>query len=352
MRFGYLATVCATLLLASQLSVTEFARGQAAGAATASFDAEVKGPAPDYADPGAWAERPAKTAHAVDVFYIQPTTFAGPAWNADYRDAAVNAGTDAGVMKTQATAFSDCCDLYAPRYRQASGHAAGATKGDGAKAYDLAYEDVLRAFTYYLQHDNHGRPFILAGHSQGALHVARLLEEAVDGKPASQKLVAAYIVGIGISDGFFGKVYKTIGICRQPDDTGCVVSWNTFVRGSDVAVWVAHSESRYVDRFGDDPSKAVLCINPLTFALDRPMGDAKLHIGAVADGAHLATPVTGAVSAACDHGVLFVDPPSQPALLKPLPNGSLHMQDVELFYGNLRKNVGLRSRAWLKRAKL
>jgi hypothetical protein len=314
------------------------------------FDAEVKPPTPDYADPMAWAARPAKPAHAVDVFYVQPTTFPGPAWNQDFRDAAVNAITDGGVMKTQATAFSDCCDLYAPRYRQASARSAGATTGDGAKAYDFAYQDVLRAFTYYLQHDNHGRPFILAGHSQGALHIARLLEDAVDGKPESKRLVAAYIVGIGLSQGFFGKAYKTVGICRKPDDTGCVVSWNSFLPGTDVAAYLAHSESRYVTRFGDDPAKAILCTNPLTFDLDRPKGDAKAHLGAVYDAASVATPAPGLVGAECKNGVLFVDAGGKANVLKPLPNGALHLQDVELFYGNLSNNAALRSRAWLTRA--
>jgi hypothetical protein len=316
-----------------------------------SFDAEVKPPAPDYADLTAWAVRPAKHAHAVDVFYVQPTTFAGPAWNQDFRDASVNAITDNGVMKTQATAFSDCCDLFAPRYRQASARSAGSTTGDGAKAYDFAYQDVLRAFTYYLQHDNHGRPFILAGHSQGALHITRLLEDAVDGKPESKRLVAAYVVGIGLPQGFFGKAYKTVGICRKPGDTGCVVSWNSFMPGTDVAAYLAHSESRYVTRFGDDPSKAILCTNPLTFDLDRPKGDAKLHLGAVRDAGSITAPVPGLVSAECRNGVLFIDAGGKPDILKPLPSGALHLQDVELFYGNLRKNAALRSRAWLAHAK-
>jgi hypothetical protein len=349
MQLTKIAAVFALLVLASEVTVTGSARAQSAPSAQPSFDAEPKPPAPNYADPDAWAARPAKPSHAIDVFYIQPTTFPGPGWNADFRDASVNAITDGGVMKTQATAFSDCCDLYAPRYRQASARAAGSTTGDGAKAYDFAYQDVLRAFTYYLQHDNHGRPFILAGHSQGALLSARLLEEVIDGKPEAKRLVAAYIVGIGLPQGFFGKAYKTVGICRRPDDTGCVVSWNSFVPGSDVTAYLAHSESRYVDRFGDDPSKAILCINPLTFDLDRPAGDAKLHLGAVRDAASIASPVPGLVGAECKNGILFVDAGGAAGVLKPLPNGSLHLQDIELFYGNLRKNAGVRGRAWLSR---
>ena len=159
----------------------------------------------------------------------------------------------------------------------------------------------------------------------------------IDGKPEAKRLVAAYIVGIGLPQGFFGKAYKTVGICRRPDDTGCVVSWNSFVPGSDVTAYLAHSESRYVDRFGDDPSKAILCINPLTFDLDRPAGDAKLHLGAVRDAASIASPVPGLVGAECKNGILFVDAGGAAGVLKPLPTGSLHLQDIELFYGNLRQ---------------
>jgi hypothetical protein len=345
--------ICVVSLLVSEMPVIASAQTPPTppNSAALGFEAETKPPPPDYADSASWAARPAVHAHPVDVFYLQPTTYLGPAWNQDVRDRTANALTDSTVLRTQATAFSECCDLYAPRYRQASSLAFRDMKGDGAKAYDLAYQDTLRAFDYYLKHDNHGRPFILAGHSQGALHVARLLEEVIDGKPERGRLVAAYVVGIGVSTGLFGKAYKTIGICRRPDDTGCVVSWNSFVSGSDVAGYVARSESRYVDRFGDDPGKALLCVNPLTFALDRPDGEAALHRGAVSDAASISAPRSGLVSASCRGGILFVDPGENGGFLKPLPGGSLHFQDVELFYANIRENAALRTRAWLAGAK-
>jgi hypothetical protein len=323
------------------------------------FDTAEKPPAPDYASPRAWALRPTSVSHPVDVFYIHPTTFPGPAWNQDINDAAANAVTDHGVMKSQATAFSGCCDIYAPRYRQASAGSLAAFAGDGGKAFDLAYQDMQRAFAYYLSHDNHGRPFILAGHSQGALHAARLLEEMIDGKPEADRLVAAYIVGIGVSEGMAGKAYKTVRICGRPDDTGCFVSWNTFVWGSDVDAYVKRSEGRYVSRFGDDAGKALLCVNPLTFDLDKPAADVNANLGSVSDpaGSHAleaaATPAlkAGIVRASCDQGILFAQSLVGSDILRPLPGGSLHLQDVELFYGNLRENAAVRSRAWLARAK-
>ena len=62
-------------------------------------------------------------------------------------------------------------------------------------AFELAYSDVLRAFDYYLAHENHGRPFILASHSQGSLHALRLIQERLAGKPLQKQLVAAYLIG-------------------------------------------------------------------------------------------------------------------------------------------------------------
>src|SRR3546814_15517433 len=85
-------------------------------------------------------------------------------------DAATRRWTDLSVTARQASLFDACCRRFMPRYRQASSRAFAERLGDGAKAYALAYGDVLRAFRSYVAHDNHGRPFIIAGHSQGALH--------------------------------------------------------------------------------------------------------------------------------------------------------------------------------------
>jgi hypothetical protein len=320
------------------------------------FDSVTPPPAPDYADPAFWALKPSKVdpAKPVDVFYVNPTTYPGPGWNQDAADATANAKTEGSVIITQASAFADCCRIYAPRYRQASSGALFLMDGDGGKAFALAYTDVLRAFHYYMEHDNHGRPFILAGHSQGTFHLIRLLEEEIEGKPAAKQLVAAYLIGIGLPQGFFGKTYKELKICNKPAETGCIVSWNTYVDGSDTSAYLKRSEGRYVQLYGDDPGKKLICINPLTFDASEPSGDARKSLGALTgpavDGV-LPPRKGGEVAAHCENGILFVDPPVQDAaLVKPLPGGSLHMQDVELFYENLRRNALLRVKAWMTHA--
>ena len=222
----------------------------------ARFAEQAPPPAPDYADAVSWAARPgaeglaasipdgatpAAKAARVDVFYVYPTTFRSKTrWNADVGDAETNHWTDISVLARQASVFNACCRVFAPRYRQAS-LAAFAAPEDGGKAYALAYTDVLRAFERYMAHDNHGRPFILAGHSQGALMVRRLLTERIKGTPLARQMVAAYILGIGISEGEFATTFAGSPPCAGPRDTGCVLSWNSFADDSDPSAYRARS---------------------------------------------------------------------------------------------------------------
>uniref|UniRef100_UPI0013D36B38 DUF3089 domain-containing protein n=3 Tax=Pseudomonadota TaxID=1224 RepID=UPI0013D36B38 len=66
------------------------------------------------------------------------------------------------------------------------------------QALDFAYRDVLAAFDRFLEEAGN-RPIILAGHSQGALHLSRLLVDRVAGKPLAKRIVAAYVVGWPVS---------------------------------------------------------------------------------------------------------------------------------------------------------
>jgi hypothetical protein len=344
----YLLTTAAAVLALA------FAPQGLAATPPASFAATPPPPAPDYALARSWASRPApdpSDPRAVDVFYVHPTTFHGAAWNQDVADTAVNEAMDASVLRTQASAFAACCRIFAPRYRQASSAAFYAKSGDGERAYDLAYTDVLRAFQTYLREDNHGRPFILAGHSQGALQVLRLLEERLDGRPERKQLVAAYVVGIGVSRGVFGKLLKTIPACDHPLQTGCVITWNTYAAGQDPTAFIAASQTPYTRQFGDDPGKALVCINPLTFDTAAPAAGPDRHLGAVLlkPGSRFPAPVDHAISAECRDGVLSVSAPTGAVALSPLPGGSLHMQDVELFWGNIQADALARGQAFFRK---
>ena len=122
---------------------------------------------------------------------------------------------------------------------------------------------MLRAFDYYLAHENHGRPFIIASHSQGSLHALRLLQERIAGRPAAaSSLVAAYVIGyyVPADIGRLG-----IAVCDSPTQTGCLVDWNTVKEGVRAG---AHEQSRFIwweGRYQHPAGRALVCVNPLNW---------------------------------------------------------------------------------------
>ncbi len=291
---------------------------------------------------------PAAHRAPVDVFFIHPTTFRSDTkWNQDVGDTKVNRWTDASTIARQASAFNGCCKVYAPRYRQASFLD---KNGGHDRALDLAYGDIDRAFAYFLRHHSRGRPFILAGHSQGGLMIARLLKQRIDGTPLAARMVTAYVVGMNLAEGDFVRQFKQVSICDTPSRTGCVVQWNSILPSADLNAARQRFEQGFITKYGDVPGKTTLCINPLTFDRSRPTADAENSLGAVPDepGSGPVPPLLPhAVSAKCDQGFLIVDP--DPALgLKPLPGGSMHYHDFGLFFADVRANANLRVQTWLK----
>lgn len=307
-------------------------------------------PAPDYGRAASWAAQGTAGSLPADVFYIHPTTDRSvDRVNQPVSDKAVNTWTDRSVIARQAGVFNDCCRLFAPRYRQAT--SAAQRKGQEVRdaAFALAYGDVRRAFRYYLDHRSHGRPFILAGHSQGAAHLERLLDEEIDGTPLAARLVAAYVVGITFPAAKYARPGTTLTICERPDSTGCVVHWSSVLRGTDIAQSAAQAESYNRKLLPEGADSTVLCVNPLTFDRARPAASRDAARGAVPgtpDESAMRPIEPHAVSARCERGFLVVDP--DPALgLTPLPGGSMHYHDLGLFHEDVRANAILRARAYL-----
>jgi len=323
-------------------------------------------PAPDYADPANWAAGPqgpgaaaalpagasaaARGGPGVDVFYLHPTTFRSDTlWNQDPRDAKANAWVDASTIARQASVFSACCNIWAPRYR-AAGYKSFAEAGHRDAAFALAYSDVERAFDWFLAHVSKGRPFIIAGHSQGAKHVSDLLEKRIDGTPLQKRMVAAYIVGINLAEGEFGLRYKHVQPCDKPAQTGCVLQWNTIAAGSNLAPMVSAYEKAFAGRYGDAPGHQTLCINPVTFDRSRPSSLSAEAKGAVPGDpgfGPLGALRPGAVAVSCEQGlaVAYMGPGLG---LAALPGGVLHYHDFGLFYADIRANAAVRTKAWLK----
>ncbi|MCB2106215.1 MAG: DUF3089 domain-containing protein [Rhodobacteraceae bacterium] len=337
------------------------------------FDDYPHPPAPNYADPANWAALPGaqhadaadlvpagetvgdrQTEAEADVFYIHPTTYRGREnWNQDLALKEWNEFTDQSVINRQAAIFNGCCQVYAPRYRQAASAAVYATDDSGDKARELGYADVKTAFQYYIDHFNNGRPFIIAGHSQGTFYIERLLEELVDASAIRPQLIAIYAVGIGFPEGMFGRVFKTVPPCAKPDSTGCFISWNTFGRGGDGAAAAKRYEARYEARFKTTEGSEILCINPLTFDLDQPDAPKSANLGSLpgrAGPGPLPALIPGVVGATCDGGILYADIPENDAFdLFVLPGKVLHFHDYDLFFKNIRDNAILRVQSYLNR---
>jgi DUF3089 family protein len=355
---------CAALATASVI-IASLASGKAATAqgliATMMFKPhhgfaeEQHAPAPDYASAAAWAAQPgaeetgANAAQSTNVFFLHPTTYLSPeSWNATFDAPArgVGGGGVDATLRNQASAFEKCCKIFAPRYRQATLFAFLDTGGDGVKAIDLAYQDVDRAFDAFLAR-NGGKPFIIAGHSQGSIHLLRLVQQRIAGKPEEKLLIAAYAIGAAVPADF-----KAIPPCADATQTGCLVSWNSVSdasydrsRGGQVPIWLnGHYESV--------GARKMMCTNPLDWHLDSAE-PASANEGSLSpNGPNAAPTLKPAYAAAkCVDGQLVVDLPKDRPDFRGLPgeSGSLHIYDYNLFYANLQDNAVLRAAGFGKR---
>lgn len=314
--------------------------------------------APDYSDPAMWTTAaaslppgatPPANAPQVDVFYVHPTILRGARpLNQDVGDASVNRMTDESAIARQASAFNGCCAVHAPRYR-AAGPGRLVTPAQRAAAFAIAYSDVERAFDWFLANVSKGRPFILAGHSQGAAHIADLVERRIDGTPLQRRMVAAYAVGTNVAEGEFGLRFRSVKPCPRAGETGCIVQWNSLALGGDLEKTSAALRKSFSDRYGDKPGGTAFCINPVTFDARKPDSLSADSKGAVpGDPGHgaMAALVPGRVAVSCKKGLAVVA--HDPALgITAQPGGSLHYHDIGLFWADVRANATLRSNAWL-----
>jgi len=308
-------------------------------------------PAPDYSDSKNWCALPGRVDEAdktpkghraasaeapADVFYIHPTLYSYEPktefkWNQDVRDPDLNRQVDELPIRYQATAFNAAGLVYAPRYRQAH-YSVFLTPhlDDKKRALDIAYADVEAAFDYFIKNHNQGRPFVLAGHSQGTLHAAHLLKHRIIGTALQGNLVAAYLPGMPIpADSLAG-----LPVCTDSLATGCWVSWRTFRWGY-----------RPIAPIGDgsDP----VCVNPISWSYsggvkrDTVQGYVHRHHH---KGAAL-KPFGRIYRHRCDagsyRGVLWVHRPRFPGSFL-IRSSNYHAGDINLFYMDVRHNAALR----------
>src|SRR4051812_1761024 len=134
---------------------------------------------------------PAKDAK-VDCFYVYPTISRDPGLNSDL----VAGIEENAVAAVQLARFGGVCKTYAPLYRQVTLAALPrAFAGEDVTANsNIAYGDVRAAWRDFLAHRNAGRPFVLIGHSQGSIHLLKLLAEEIEGKPVARRMLSAILL--------------------------------------------------------------------------------------------------------------------------------------------------------------
>lgn len=306
---------------------------------------------PDYASLDYWAAHPLKWDPSdsipkpfrkeqrdttADVFFLHPTIYTGKlkdsSLNASIDDAYLNAKTDYSAILYQATVFNQHARIYAPRFREA--HYSNYFISDNAalKAFDLAYEDVRNAFTFYLNNYNKGRPIIIASHSQGTTHALRLLKEFFENKPLQNQLIVAYVIGMAIPPGYF----SSLKMCEGPAETGCLCGWRTFRKG-------------YKAPYVETEEQFSLVTNPLTWKTDDEYAPKKMNKGSVLYKFNKVFKHT--TDAQVYEGVVWVKRPKFPwSFLYSTKN--YHIGDINLYYKNIRENVEQRINSYFRERNL
>jgi hypothetical protein len=239
------------LLLAAFPST--LARAQAPDPASAT----TSDPAPNYADPSAWACRPGNesicTANLdaivldaaghrspqhftpaanppIDCFYIYPTVSLE---TTDYADLTPTPEVR-NTINAQVGRLSSRCRVYAPLYRQFTlKHLRDRLSGTKGPEQTYPSDDVAAAWAYYLAHDNHGRGVVIVGHSQGTILLQALIAKSIDGTPAQSLLVSAFLAGdpsLGVPPGkLTGGTFAHIPLCSSAAETGCAYVWSSYL---------------------------------------------------------------------------------------------------------------------------
>ncbi|MDA8840267.1 DUF3089 domain-containing protein [Gammaproteobacteria bacterium] len=311
-------------------------------------------------------EVPQKNNKEFDVFFIHPTGYFGKQWNSSIDNTSAAYERTGSHLATQASAFSKTCNVYAPYYRQATYYSFFDIKSNnGSNALDLAYSDIADAFSLYLTKHNHGKPFFIAGHSQGALHGQRLINEYISQTDAYKNFVAAYLIGYILPTKYFNEMYPDLSISTSAIDHKSIISWCTGIEG------FSRSRAKSLFRTSNgwilEPmEQSIVCQNPFSWNQQHDWVNDPNNISirlksdklSLAD-YHATKNTYSKLSIEAISGLDFESRISNNFLLEtrgPLIDkikrfangGDLHNFDIPLFWGAIRNNVKIRAEAYVK----
>lgn len=318
---------------------------------SAAFEAEAG--APDYSKEECWFQIPEITKE-VDTFYICATEYTQSSQEKgapDYAPLDNEEMLSAAPIEyaTQASAFEDSTNVFVPYSRQAGLKLeAEVAKRDGnidAAISGIPYEDITAALDYYFENYNEGRPFIIAGHSQGSAMAKYVLKNYFkEHSDYYERMVAGYLIGYSVTKEDLEE-YPYLKFAEGETDTGVLISWNT-------------EGKKNVEQkaFNVPVLPNAISINPINWKRDETYAPASENLGSYMlnmDTLELSFKDVGAdAQVNLERGVVVTNATCEPSALTDLfgPQ-SYHGDDYSLFYNNIKDNVAKRVAAYLSSAK-
>lgn len=299
---------------------------------------------------------------AFDCFYIYPTVTASAATS--NTGTAVTPAIEAAAV-SQASRFSQVCNVWAPTYRQRTTASLAKGLGNDPAADAISYQSLLAGWKDYLAHYNDGKPIVFIGHSQGAANLIRLLRSQVDGNPALRsRMVSAIILGgnVQVPTGkTVGGTFSHIPACTKASQTGCVIAYSSFSSPPPANSLFGRPGQGVSLQSGQTSTlgQQVVCTNPA--ALGRT-GAAPLTPYFVSSAGSTGEPwVTypGLYTASCttQGGATWLQITARTGDRRPVvtptlgPTWGLHVDDVNLSLGNLVNDVRAEESAYAQHHK-
>ena len=302
-----------------------------------------------YDDMTNWLAFPSQILHQADVIYLYPTTYMPESPDAPLVSTIFDEGMRAGaeyLFHRQATAFETVANIYAPFYKQVNFAAFQGTHDELLETQRAASrESVFLALDYYFENHNNGRPFFLAGHSQGAANLMLILDEYMaQHLDRYENMIAAYMIGNAPTRAWLA-ANPHIRFAQSADDTGVLISWNA-------------EGPNNIGQFSMVVPEGSVAINPLNWRTDETYAGVEENLGSfLPDESGTFNVVPGVANARVDveRGSVIVE--SVDPIVFAMPIGavvffgteSYHMWDFEFFYMNIRENANLRLSHFMNR---
>jgi DUF3089 family protein len=297
-----------------------------------------------------------------DCFFVYPTVSGQLTDNSNLKVEPA----ETGAAEDEAARFSQECNVWAPMYRQRTEFSLTKGLGEDPKADLVAYKSLLSAWKDYLAHDNHGRPVIFIGHSQGAAMLIRLLANQIDPNAKLRaRMVSAIILGGNVQVPIgqdVGGSFQHIPICTAVQETRCVIAYSTFGSLPPPTALFSRPGQGVSLQSGqsDSTGEQVACVNPVNYSSGTGMLlPYFLSVVSVVKGIKIGTPWVsypdlytatcqssgGATWLQINAAVVAGDP--RPKVTASLgPNWGYHLNDVNLALGNLVFDVALQENAY------